>query len=259
MWSRLIVIAIAVLLLGSCKTKQKVVLPAHKDPVETNEVHAATIKTFELSNLDFHSFSGRAKTKIEMNKQVHDVTVNLRIQRDKAIWLSVTAALGIEIARVLITPDSVKILNKLQGEYIAKPFHYIYHYTNQGVTFSTLQDLLLANVSSNLLRTNNVQVASSSDEFIVVGIKDELSYQYRINKENRPFNFLLQEVGGDQNLEAFYGDFAKTNGYNFPQNMALNIIGEQVSLKAQLSYNRVTFNENIELPFSVSNRYKVID
>lgn len=246
-------------LLVGCKTKKSVNLPTHDSPKEVNAAHAANIKSFELSNLDFHTFSGRAKTKVEMNNQVYDVTLNVRIQRDKAIWLSVTAALGIEAARVLITPDSVKILNKLPGEYIAKPFSYIYNYTNPGVTFSTLQDLLLANVSSSLLRTNNVQVASATDEFIVVGIKEQLSFQYRINKENRPFNFVLQEVGGDQNLEAFYNDYAKTAGYNFPQKMALNVLGEQVSLKASLAYNKVSFNENIEMPFSVSGRYKVIN
>src|SRR5690606_9829395 len=109
------------------------------------------------------TFSGRAKTKIEMGKNIQDVTLNVRIERDKAIWLSVTAILGVEVARILITPDSVKILNKLQGEYIAKPFHYIYNYTNRGVTFAILQDLLMANVSSNLLRTNDVQVASATD------------------------------------------------------------------------------------------------
>lgn len=260
MWSRtILLVMVSVLIFTSCKTKRKMTMPSHDTPTEISAANAASIKTFEMNNLDFHTFSGRAKTKIEMGKNVHDVTLNVRIERNKAIWLSVTAILGVEVARVLITPDSVKILNKLQGEYIAKPFVYIYNYTNPGITFATLQDLLMANVSSNLLRTENIQVASATDEFIVVGIKEQLSYQYRINKENRPFNFILQEVGGTHNLEAFYGNYANTDGYNFPQNIALNIVGEDVSLKAQLGYNRVTFNENIEMPFSVSGRYKVIN
>jgi len=260
MWSRpFLLVMVGMLVFTSCKTKRKIAMPSHDVPSEVSAANAASIKTFELNNLDFHTFSGRAKTKIELDKKVHDVTLHVRIERNKAIWLSVSAILGVEVARVLITPDSVKILNKLQGEYIVKPFDYIYNYTNRGITFATLQDLLMANVSSNLLRTENVQVASASDEFIVVGVKEKLSYQYRINKENRPFNFVLQELGGMQNLEAFYGNYAKTNGYNFPQNIALNIVGEDVALRAQLGYNRVSFNENVEMPFSVSGRYKVIN
>ncbi len=260
MWIRgVMVLCVASCFLVACKSKKSVSLPKTEAPKEVSAANAASIKSFELSNLDFRTFSGRAKTKVDMNGQSLDVTLNVRIERDKAIWLSVTATLGIEAARVLITPDSVKILNKLPGEYIAKPFSYIYNYTSRGVNFKTLQDLLMANVSSSLLRTDNIQVASATDEFIVVGVKDQLSYQYRINKNNRPFNFLLQEVGGTQNLEAFYGSYANTGGYNFPQNMALNILGDNMSIKANLLYNRVAFNESIEMPFSVPARYKVIN
>lgn len=260
MWSKvLLFVLVSVLVFTSCKTKRKIAMPSHDTPTEISAANEASIKTFELNNLDFYTFSGRAKTKIELDKKVHDVTLNVRIERDKAIWLSVSAILGVEVARVMITPDTVKILNKLQGEYIVKPFEYIYNYTNRGITFAILQDLLMANVSSNLLRTENVQVATATDEFIVVGIKEQLSYQYRINQENRPFNLILQEVGGIQNLEAFYGDFTNTGGYNFPQKVALSMVGEDVSLKAQLGYNRVSFNENVEMPFSVSGRYKVIN
>lgn len=260
MWIRgVVVVLISSFLLVGCKTKKKVSLPSNEIPTEVSAANAASIKSFELSNLDFRTFSGRAKTKVEMNDQILDVTLNVRIERDKAIWLSVTATLGIEAARVLITPDSVKILNKLPGEYIAKPFSYIYNYTSKGVNFGTLQDLLMANVSSNLLHTNNIQVASATDEFIVVGVKEQLSYQYRINRNNRPFNFLLQEVGGNQNVEAFYSNYGTTAGYNFPQNMALNILGDNASIKANLVYNRVAFNENIDMPFSVPARYKVIN
>ncbi len=258
MWNKLIYLLGIIIFCISCKTK-KVSIPKTDLPSETVSVYKESIKSFELNNLDFHTFSGRAKTKIQLNQETHDVTLNVRVQRDQAIWISVTAILGVEVARVLITPDSVKILNKLQGEYIVKPFNYIYRYTSQGINFVALQDLLLANVSSNLLRTNNVQVASAEDEFIVVGLKDDLAYQYRINRENRPFNFSLQEVGGAQNLETYYQNFTKTDGYNFPQSMAFNITGDNILLKAQLAYNRVVFNENVDMPFSVSSRYKVIN
>ncbi|QBQ42292.1 DUF4292 domain-containing protein [Sphingobacterium psychroaquaticum] len=259
MWSRWIIMVLVVATVSACKTKKKIVLPSDATPTDVTAAHVSSIKSFEMSNLDFHSFTGRAKTKIEMGKSVQDVTLNVRIQRDKAIWISVTALLGVEAARVLITPDSIKVLNKLQGEYLAKPFDYVQRFTNKGVTFAMVQDLLMANVSSSLLRTNNVQVASAQDEFIVVGIKEDLSYQYRINKDNRPFNFLMERIGANQNLQAFYGDYTKTDGYNFPQRIALDMSGGDVALKAQLVFNKVAFNENIELPFTVSDRYKVID
>ena len=202
MWTRaFLMILLSGLIFAGCKSKRKVSLPTSDISGEIRVTSADHIKTFEMSNLDFRTFTGRAKTKLEMGKDnVKDVTLNVRMERDKAIWISISATLGIEVARVLITPDSVKVINKLQGEYMAKPFKYIHQYTNSNITFSILQDLLMANVSSSLLRTESVQVANASDEFIIVGIKEQLSYQYRINRENRPFNLILQEVGGPQNM-----------------------------------------------------------
>ena len=259
MWSRICFVVLFLAVFASCKTKKKINLPTTGLPTVVTEENAASIKSFELSNLDFLTFSGRAKAKIELDKKTHDANIHVRIEKDKAIWISVTAMLGVEVARILIAPDRVKILNKWQGEYIEKPFDYIYNYVNQGITFNILQDILLGNVSPNLLRTDNVQVASADDEFIVVGSLQNLSYQYRVNAENRPFNFLLQEQNEGHNLETYYGDHTVTKGYNFPHTVIFNFSGSELSLKAQVSYNKVDFNTAVEMPFSVSDRYKVIN
>jgi len=245
-----------IVLCASCKSK-KTAIPKVA-PGAKIAAAGESIKSFEMNNLDFHTFSGRAKVKLQWNDQAHDATLHVRVRRDQAIWLSVTAILGVEVARLLITPDSVRMLNKFQGEHMAKPFAYTHRYTNPAVDFGTLQDLLLGNVSTSLLRTDNVQVAGAEDEFIVIGRKGELDYQYRINTENRPFHFDLKEIGSDQRLETYYADFARTDGYNFPRSMALNITAEDLLLKAQLTYSRVAFNERVDMPFSIPGRYKEI-
>lgn len=260
MWSRVVLWAfIFGLFLTGCKSKKLTRPSGSVVAKEIKKANRANIQTFELNNLDFYTFSGKAKTRVDLGEQSHDVTLNIRLERDKAIWVSVSAMLGVEVARVMITPDSVKILNKLQGEYMAKPFKYIYHYVNEGMSFAVLQDVLMANVSSRLLRTENVQVASATDEFIVVGQQESLAYQYRINKENRPFSFSLGELEGGQSLEALYGNYEKTSGYNFPRNVALNMQSEELMLNIQLGYTRVSFNEPVSMPFTVSSRYKVIN
>lgn len=260
MWNKLVYGLLLVLLSTACHSKKKLAA-TQKDAADkvVMEANAKVVKTFELNNLDFHTFSGRAKTKVLLNNSTKDVTLNIRIQRDKAIWISVTALLGLEVARVLITPDSVQIINRLQGEYIAKPFSYIYQYTSEGVTFATVQDLLLANVSSSLLRSDNIQVASSDTDIILIGLKDALNFQYGMNIDNRPFNFRLVEVGGQQQLDAIYSDYTRINGYNFPHKLSLKVEGEAITLDATLNYNKVIFNEQLALPFQVPTRYKVIN
>lgn len=254
MWNKWAIFFVAILLISSCGTKRKSA-SISKDTHGTT----VTVGNMEINNLDFHSFSGRAKAKIEFANQQHDVTLNFRINRDQTIWISVTALLGIEVARILITPDSVKILNKLQAEYIHKPFNYIHRYTNPGITFATLQDLFMGNVSLTLLRTDQLTVADSGDEMQLVGVKDQLSFQYSLNTNRRPKVFRLVPMATDQSMESYYGKYADFGGYDFPQNQHIQLRGENMKINAQLEYNKVVFNEILEFPFSVPARYKVVE
>lgn len=244
------------MIVASCGSKRKTMRPSVISGGETNREHIADM---EINNLDFRSFSGRAKANVALGKDSYDVTLNVRIERDKAIWISVTAYLGIEAARMLITPDSVQIMNKLKGEYMKKGFDYIYRYTNPGLTFATLQDLLLANVSTTLLRTEQVTIATSENDIQLVGIRDELSFQYGLNKDRRPRIFRLVPLGTNQSIEALYGGYVNAQGYQFPQSQNIKLRAEEIQVEAQLQYNKAEFDEILELPFSVPARYKFIE
>jgi len=256
MWNKALLLVFSVIfILSSCGTKKKIVVG---DNTSTNTV--VLNDGYTLNNLDFHTFNGRAKTRVEFGDEKQDVTLHIRIDKDKAIWISVTATVvNYEAARVLITPDSVKILNKLQSEYIVKPFNYVHRFTGEGITFSLLQDLLLANVSKKLIRTEQLTVASSGDEIQLVGINDGLSFQYSLNDNKRPKVFRLNTVGGNESLEAFYSSFAAITGYNFPQNQSINLNTNYIVIKALLNYNKLEFNEMVDMPFTVPTKYKVVD
>lgn len=246
-----------ILLAGCASKKQTSSVPSnHTTSVPTTNNTVGYL----INNLDFHSFSGRAKAKVEFGKENQDVTMHVRIKRNEAIWISLTATfLNVEGARVLITPDSVKIMNKLQGEYIAKPFNYIHRYTGKGINFGVLQDLLIANVSSDLLRTDQMTVAQATDDVQLVGVRDDLSFQYSLNNKYRPKVFRLTPIGSSQSLEAYYSSFNDITGYNFPQNQHIKINASDVNVSALLNYNKIEFNQELEMPFTVPSKYKVLN
>lgn len=255
MWSKGFIALLSLgVLFSSCATKKKV--------ITGNSATSAIVvnEGYTINNLDFRTFNGRAKTKVEFGNDKQDVTLHVRIDRDKAIWISVTATVvNYEAARILVTPDTIKILNKLQSEYIVKPFNYINRYTGSGVNFAMLQDLLLANVSKELLRTEQMTVASAGEEVQLVGVTNGLSFQYSLNENKRPKVFRLNAIGSDESLEAFYSSFAAITGYNFPQNQSINLNASEIAVKAILNYNKLEFNESVEMPFTVPSKYKIIN
>lgn len=264
MWNRLGILVIGLLVLGACRSKKVIShdpadIPT-KTPTESPNTGTAAA-AFELSNLDFRTFSGKAKASLGVNEDSKDVNLNIRIAKDHKIWISVTAILGVEVARILITPDSVQIMNKLYGEYINKPFSYIHRYTNNNLTFGNIQDILMGNVSANLLHTPQLQIASSADQSQtqLIGKKSGLTYIYSINNDNKPVQLRMTEAERNQTMEVGYGQHVKTAGSLFPQLVKLRILGDQVKINAHIDYTRVAFDEVIETPFSVPAKYKVIN
>lgn len=256
MWSKYLFLLVSLVLVMGCGGKKKLVAtnPGANDAVKN------TAEGYLINNLDFRTFSGRAKAKVEFEEEKQDVTLNIRIERDKAIWISVTATMfNYEAARVKITPDSIHIMNKLQSAYISKPFEYVHKYTGAGISFTALQDLLMANVSQSLLRTDQITVASAEDEVQIVGIKDNLSFQYSLNEKHRPKVFRLNTVGASDNLESFYSSFVIADGYNFPQNQHIKLHAGGMHISAVLNYNKAEFNQNVEMPFVIPSKYKVVD
>ena len=51
-----------------------------------------------------------------VNEKAIPLNANIRMQKDSVIWISATALLGIEAVRLLITPDSFKMINRLISE-----------------------------------------------------------------------------------------------------------------------------------------------
>jgi hypothetical protein len=69
-----------------------------------------------------------AAMKLAVEARIHSKNnsfkVNVRMRRDSAIWMSITPALGVEVARLMFTSDSVKFYSKVPGNRFAYQGNY---------------------------------------------------------------------------------------------------------------------------------------
>ncbi len=65
----------------------------------------------------FRYYSARANVHVELPDGNKNFKAVLRMAQDSAVWVSVVPLLGIEMARVLLTPDSLQIIDKLANQY----------------------------------------------------------------------------------------------------------------------------------------------
>lgn len=66
---------------------------------------------------DVRYYSAKASVELKDSTGSRSFKAHVRCVTDSAAWISVVPALGIEVARALLTPDSLKVMDKLGDQY----------------------------------------------------------------------------------------------------------------------------------------------
>ncbi|MCB0807539.1 MAG: DUF4292 domain-containing protein, partial [Bacteroidales bacterium] len=77
------------------------------------------------NELKFEWFSAKFNLDLIIDKKKNSFRGQLRMRKDSAIWVSFSPALGIEMARLLITEDSVKFINRINKTYFAGDYRVV--------------------------------------------------------------------------------------------------------------------------------------
>ena len=247
-----------VILISSCRAKREVVVvPTPKE----NKIDHSKEQTLTLLNskqLKFNTLALKAKATLNINGDADDVTMNFRIKNKETIWVSITAAGGIvEVARALITPDSIKILNKLKSEYLKKPFSYIYNFTNKQVNFNTLQAVITGNAVANFL-TDEADLKQNNGAWVVSGSKENLEYKLLFNTLLKVSETNLNDAKNGQALKVTYTDYQKLNEYLFPSAMQINTLSDGKKISIGLQFIKIDGNASFDFPFNIPKRYTLV-
>lgn len=182
--------------------------------------------------------------------------MNFRIKNNEVIWVSVTALAGLEVARALITPDSVKILNRIDNVYIKKPFSYIYEFTNEQINFRTLQSILIGNTVSEFI-TESTEMNMENDEARLKSIIGGLAYNLRVSLQNKVIFANLNDEESKQELNANYSDFILVNQQQIPHTVTMDSKVKAKKFLLELKFLKVDLDGPLELPFRVPERFLI--
>ncbi|HQS05583.1 MAG: hypothetical protein B7X86_07180 [Sphingobacteriales bacterium 17-39-43] len=247
--------------LTSCKAK-KVILPVAAVPespavsAEADNTRKNKLKSINESDMVFNTLAVKSKAVLSINDKSNDVNMNFRIKNNEVIWVSITALAGLEVARALITPDSVKILNRLDNVYIKKPFSYIYEFTNEQINFRTLQSILIGNTVSEFI-TDSTELNMESDEAKLRSILGGLTYNLRVSSQNKVVYTNLNDQIAKQELTANYSDFILVNQQQIPHTVVMDSKVKTKKFLLDLKFLKVDLDGPLELPFRVPERFLI--
>jgi hypothetical protein len=89
-------------------------------------------------------FSAKARITYQDKNETVKLTSYVRMRKDSVIWMNFKK-LSIEAARLLMTPDSMVILNRMDKEYTVKDYQFVQQNFRIPANFSGLQSFLLGN------------------------------------------------------------------------------------------------------------------
>jgi hypothetical protein len=227
------------------------------DTVATTDNKINTkLVAIKAQQVNFNTFSGKAKTNLDINGNSNDVTLNIRINKGKKIWVSITAILGVEVARAVITPDSILLINRLEGVYMKKPFSYVYAYASKQVNYKTLESLLIGNAIPELLvEKSDISIGNNGNAFLR-GELDDLRYLLTFGTDNKVTQTNLANPSQEQSLEVKNNAFIQANNRILPSQIDIASVVKDKKVHINLHYTKVDFDQQLEYPFSIPDRYE---
>ncbi|WP_231458883.1 MULTISPECIES: DUF4292 domain-containing protein [unclassified Pedobacter] len=254
-----VLILSAVMFFAACKPKKEIVVAPTTTPApRTDNSKIETLNLLNSKQLKFNTLSLKAKASLDISGDVNDVTMNFRMKDKEVIWVSITALGGMaEVARALITPDSIKIQNKLKTEYLKKPFSYIYNFTNKQVNFNTLQAILTGNAMGEFL-TEQSTLKQENGAWIVSGNKESLDYRLLFNALFKVAETNLNDAKNGQALKVNYDDYQKLNEFLFPGSLKINTLSGSKKINIEMQYVKIDGNVPVDFPFTVPKRYTIV-
>ncbi|OLY91458.1 protein of unknown function [Cnuella takakiae] len=265
----LLTICLAAGLLTACRSTKKIQTAiAQKDTVAaatvttSNESDSARavhrVQTALDSNrIDFRSFTAKINVDYrDAEGKRYDLNANLRMIKDSAVWISVNAILGIEAMRMLITRDSVKLLDKQNKVYTARSIDYLQEVTALPLSLRTVQDLLIGNPV--FLDSNIVSFSNTADAVNMVTLGRWFKTLLSLNTSDLTLQRIKlddADITRSRTAELSYSDYEQRNNKRFATGRRINVV-EKKKLDIALNFKQYGFNEEVSFPFSVPRNFK---
>ena len=264
-----IIIIISIGMISSCSSSRKM-KPSTKSedtsavitkPIADNDSFKISynyLRELKDNKINFKTFSGKAKVQFEdKNGRQPDANAIIRLEKDSIIWISISSTfLNIEVARILITPDTLIVMNKLEKSVESHPYQYIQQVVQLPLTFPMLQDIIVGNavlVGDSILSTfisGNSMMIETGDTFfknlLTISTGNHLLANSKIT-DNSP--------GRSRTASLEYSDYSPLDRHWFATYRALKV-DKPANIDLRISFKEFEFNNELSFPFSVPGNYK---
>jgi hypothetical protein len=237
---------------GKSKADSSVIISESKVPAVTPSIMV------QPDEVDFNYLKIKSRVAFSSNDFSQTFPATIHIKKDSVIWISV--AVGLEVARGVITPDSAIFLDRLNRNVYQFSYQDLSDFMGFDVSFDLVQSLLVGNMPIYIREQDIITgagsfitVKQSVGELAVENTIDEL-----INKLTR---VSAQRENTQSRLIITYADFTETDNGKVPQRIETRVEKtpagiETTATSINIEHNKFEFLErDLRFPFSVPKSY----
>lgn len=254
-------IVLLVLILTSCSTSRNTLRNTTIGGLSGTEYMEKVIEwTPSRDNLT-------ARARIELNvgsSSPMSVNANMRVRRGEIIRFSVAPILGIEVARIDITPDKIMAVDRMNKRYVELGFVEISSLLNTELDFNILQSLILNEIF--IPGKDKLSVADASG-FTLSPYADRARLQVKGTKRIG-YSFFTSATDGrleetvialkdlPYSLHCRYADFTMLGNDVFPQSIEMMSEGTDKKYSLDMKLSRINTDSNWDSKTELSSKYR---
>ena len=252
-------------IISSCSSSKKITGSKIKE-MSANRL----MREINANSFDFESLQAKVGIKVETEDNAFNLKGQLKIKKDRILWASITLPLGLEVARIKVTADSIFFINKSNKSYLAEQSESFNYLQNINADINTIQSVFTGNIFLiNKKSDNNVFIKDNKYNLLseenITFINNKYKKNFTINKniiiDPTLFRITKYEIINNEDsnygLTIDYSDFIEIRGKYLPSIIKINISTEE-KMYITITYSNISTNNNTQYNFSIPKKYERI-
>lgn len=239
---------------GACKSASLVNGEGAINPKVTAK---QLIKESSRQEAKFKTLQAKVKINIIDNLKESGYTVNLRMEKDKTIWIN--ASLG--LARAMITPDKVQFYDRINNQYFDGNYALLSDLLGVALNYNKVQSLLLGEPMFDL-KASTYEISNNERSYILAPKPQDGLLELFLLFNPSHFKMDSQQLAQPLKkriLQIDYTDYQKVEDEILPQQVKIIAVEDSEELIIELEYKSVSVNEEVRFPFNIPSGFEEIN
>ena len=191
-------------------------------------------------------------------------SMTMKMVRNKSIYISVRPMGIMEVAKLVVTGDTLIVVDKIHKRYLCENVKLI----TSGIPadVNTVQDIflgrafLLGKGTYNSALASNFDLEESGDKLLLKHVEGEkdFDYEFTFDKALKLLSSTVKPHGGGKNdtYSVLYSNVKKTVAGNVPHELKVSTVMNGSAVKLGLDYKSLKWNETVKIDTSLPKGYE---